>query len=268
MKSASKMFLLFFLFLLGGCNKLFEYSPYAINFNGENSNINQTNINRLSFLNENDTIQIAFTGDSHNNFDELELFVEKVNAMEGIDFVVHVGDIADFGLPKQYLWGNSYLLNLRIPYLVTIGNHDLVGNGMEAYIQMFGELNFSFVYQGIKFVFLNTNSLEFAYNGKVPDLDWLTLQLIPNCDFNKAVVIFHMPPGIGFDPNLEARFYQIISHNNNNVIMAVHGHAHHFAMYYPTSDSVPFINVYGVEHRKMTSIKIFQNQLYVKNFEF
>jgi uncharacterized protein YkvS len=267
MKSLFKTFLLGFLFLLGGCNKLFDYSPYAIDFEEENSKVNPTNIKRLSSLKENDTIQIAFTGDSHNYFDELELFVEKVNAMKNIDFVVHVGDIADFGLPKQYLWGNSYLLNLKIPYLVTIGNHDLVGNGMEAYLQMFGELNFSFVYQGIKFIFLNTNSLEFAYNGTVPNLDWLALQLIPNGDFSKAVVIFHMPPGIGFDPNLEAGFYQIIS-QYQNVIMAVHGHAHHFDVYYPTFDSIPFINVYGLEHRKMTSIKIFQNQLYVKNFEF
>jgi len=37
---------------------------------------------------------------------------------------------------------------------------------------MFGDLDFRFVYQDIKFVFLNTNSLEFAYNGNVPNFGW------------------------------------------------------------------------------------------------
>jgi len=253
--------------ILFSCEGLFDYSPYLIDFKGENKDVNASNLKRIIKTGGDDTVRIAFTGDSHNNFDELGLLVEQVNTMEGLDFVVHVGDIADFGLPKQYLWGNSYLLNLKIPYLVCIGNHDLVGNGLEAYLQMYGELNFSFVYQGIKFVFLNTNSLEFAYNGNVPDLEWLTLQLMPANDFNKAVIVFHMPPGIGFDPNLEAGFYKAIS-QNNNVILAVHGHAHHFEVYYPDADSIPFVNVYGVGHRKMTSIEISQNQINVKNFAF
>lgn len=267
MKIIFKIVLLFTTILLISCEELFDYSPYQIDFDAENKGVNASNLNRLLKTMPSDTITIVFTGDSHNYFDELGYFVDKVNTSPNIDFVIHVGDIADFGLPKQYLWGNGYLLYLEVPYLVTIGNHDLVGNGLEAYRAMFGDLDFSFVYQNIKFVFLNTNSLEFAYNGNVPHLDWLSQQLLPSDDFSKAVIVFHMPPGIGFDPTLEKPFYQILS-ANNNVIMAVHGHSHHFEVYYPTADSIPFVNVYGAEHRMMTSVKIYQNEIYVENKAF
>lgn len=255
------------LMLMVSCETVFDYSPYCINFTGKDKDVNLKNIDRIINQPANDTIQIAFTGDTHNFFDELEFFVEKVNAMEAIDFVIHVGDIADFGLPKQYLWGNSLLSQLKAPYLVTIGNHDLVGNGMEAYMEMYGLLNFSFIYQGFKFVFINTNSLEFQYNGLVPDLHWLEQQLLPSNEFNSVVLVFHLPPGIGFDPNLEEGFYQTIS-KFNNVIAVFHGHSHHFEMYYPTTDSIPFVNVYGVEHGMMTTIKLFNKQIYVEEIPF
>lgn len=267
MKITFKIVLLFSTLVLVSCEDLFDYSPYQIDFEGENKGVNATNLDRLLRTDQSDTITIAFTGDSHNYLDELGYFVDKVNTLPNIDFVIHVGDIADFGLPKQYLWGNGYLLKLEVPYMVLIGNHDLVGNGLEAYKEMFGDLDFSFVYQDIKFVFLNTNSLEFAYNGNVPNLDWLSQQLLPSEDFSKAVVVFHMPPGIGFDPELELGFYQTLS-AHNNVIMSVHGHQHHHEVYYPTADSIPFVNVYGVEHRMMTLIKIYQDKIDVENEAF
>ena len=111
------------------------------------------NIEKLHARGNDDTITIAFTGDTHRFYDETEWFVNKVNTNRSVDFVIHVGDIADFGLPKQYLWGNSFLLKLQFPYFVVIGNHDLVGNGLTSYNEMFGLLNFSFIYSRIKFVF-------------------------------------------------------------------------------------------------------------------
>lgn len=267
MRLISKIILLVNIFILPSCEDMFDYSPYAIDFSDENRNVNQRNIEKLHNRENSDTIIIAFTGDTHNYFDELDNLIDKVNTVPNIDLVIHVGDIADFGLPKQYLWGNGYLLNLEVPYLVVIGNHDLVGNGLEAYKEMYGDPDFSFVYQDIKFVFLNTNSLEFAYNGTVPNLEWLSHQLLPSEDFSRVVIIFHLPPGIGFDPALEEAFYQILS-AHNNVIMAVHGHTHHFEVYYPAADSIPFVNVYGVEHRMMTSVKIYQDKIYVENEAF
>ncbi len=264
--------ILFFssLILLTSCGDVFDYSSYVIDFEGEDRGVNARNIEKVS-RNNNDTIRIAFTGDTHVFFDEFEDFVSAVNNLnhtKPIDFVVHVGDIADFGLPQQYLWGNSYLLNLDSPYFVALGNHDMVGTGGLAYSEMFGEYDFSFIYADTKFIFINTNSMEFNFNGEVPNISWLDLQLQPNNSFTNAVVIFHVPPmDDSFDPNLEKDFGSTIA-KYNNVLFAVHGHTHHHEVYKPYPDSTTYVNVYGVEHLKFNVITISDNNFEVETYEF
>lgn len=257
--------------LLTSCGEMFDYSSYVIDFEGENKDVNLTNIERLSMKNSSDTIRIAFTGDTHVHFDEFENFVSAVNNLHEanpIDFVVHVGDIADFGLPQQYLWGNSFLLNLNCPYLVVLGNHDMVGNGGTAYSEMFGDYNFSTIYANIKFIFLNTNSMEFKFNGQVPDLNWLDSQLKPDDNFENAVILFHVPPmSTDFDSTLEEDFH-LVTAKYNNVMFTVHGHGHHHEVYYPYSDSITYVNIFGVEHRKFNVINIYDGNFKVEAYEF
>lgn len=253
---------------LSACDEMFDYSHYAIDFSEENRNVNQKNIEKLILHESDDTLTIAFTGDTHRFFDQTDEFVKKVNQNPAIDFVIHVGDMADFGLPKQYTWGNSYLLKLNFPYLVVVGNHDLVGNGLTAYTEMFGELNFSFIYDSLKFIFINTNGLEFKFNGEVPDVKWLDAQLRPNNDFSKAVVIFHVPPmNCDFDSSLETAFQKALA-QNNNVLFTVHGHLHGHEIYKPYEDSITYVNVYGVENMKFNLIKIANNKFDVETVAF
>jgi DNA repair exonuclease SbcCD nuclease subunit len=256
---------------LTSCEDVFDYSPYVVDFDSENTNVNNTNITELLKKNSSNIVRIAFTGDTHRFFDEFDDFVSSANSLcstEPVDFVIHVGDIADFGLPKQYLWGNSFLLNLDCPYLVCIGNHDLVGNGGLAYSEMFGEYNFSFVYNDIKFIFINTNGRESGFNGKIPDINWLNSQLKPADDFTNAVVVFHVPPvDVDFDSKLEESFHSTIA-KYNNVLFAVHGHLHDFNIYNPYSDSVTYVNVYGVEHRKFNVITISDDSFEVETYGF
>ncbi len=260
------------LLLLTSCEKLFDYSPYVIDFDEDNTNVNIKNINKIiSDKNEDSVIRIAFTGDSHRKFDELGGFVKSVNSLnisKHIDFVVHVGDIADFGLPKQYLWGNEYLLKLNVPYIMVIGNHDLVGNGGDAYKQMFGDFHYSFVYEKVKFIIVNSNSLEFNYNGKVPDINWLDSELMPSESFDKAVVIFHIPPTLEeFDQSLMPAFVSTLS-RYDNVLFTVHGHLHCFDIYTPFPDSITYVNVYGVEFKKFNVIEIRKNAFKVSTYSF
>ncbi|OFY38371.1 MAG: hypothetical protein A2309_11160 [Bacteroidetes bacterium RIFOXYB2_FULL_35_7] len=211
---------------------------------------------------------MAFTGDTHNFFDETEKFVSKVNQNTSIDFVIHVGDLADFGLPKQYLWANTILLKLKAPYFVVVGNHDLVGNGSQAYQEMYGAFNFSFIYAGTKFIYINTNSREFEFNGTVPDINWLGEQLKPKESFTKAVVIFHVPSmDPDFDASLEESFTNTLA-SYNNVIFCIHGHLHGHAIYRSYNDSIFHVNVYGVENYKFNVIKIVNNQFEVEKVEF
>ncbi len=264
------------LFLIGtiflvACEDMFDYSTYVVDFDGENKDVNQANIERLLEKDVNDTIRIAFTGDTHRFYDEFEGFVNAVNNVNKtnpVDFVIHVGDIADFGLPQQYLWGNSYLLNLDIPYFVVLGNHDMVGNGSLAYSEMFGDFNFSFIYRDIKFVFINTNSREFNFNGEVPDINWLDSQLQPADNFTNAVVVFHVPPmGGDFDSTLEEDFHSSIA-KYDNVLFTIHGHLHNHEVYTPYPDNITYVNVYGVQYEKFNVIKIIDDQFEIETYEF
>jgi Icc protein len=268
MRMILKTLHLFSILFIVACDDMFDYSPYAIDFSSENRNVNKNNITKLRTKENDDTITIAFTGDTHRFFDETEWFVNKVNKNQWIDFVIHVGDLADFGLPKQYLWGNSFLLNLNAPYFVVIGNHDLVGNGLTAYNEMYGSLNFSLIYDQIKFIFVNTNSREFKFNGNIPDIQWLDSQLQPDIDFSMAVVIFHVPPTNGdFDASLEEDFHNTLAHYNN-VLFTVHGHLHGHEIYKPYDDNITYVNVFGVENRKFNLIKISNNLFDVETVEF
>ncbi len=260
-------------FLISSCTSLFDYSPYAIDFDAANRNVNERNIDRIaSQANDDSVITIAFTGDSHRFYDELHDFVAAVNRMNDtlqIDFVVHVGDLADFGLPKQYLWSNALLQELNVPYVVVVGNHDLVSNGGDSYRTMFGPYNISFVYDSIKFILLNTNSLEFDMNGKVPDIPWLDSQLTPQKDFQKAVVLFHVGPNHGeFDQRLRENFGKTLG-KYGNVLLAAHGHIHSFSIYEPFPETgIPFVNVYGVEYRKFNVITIRNDTFNLSTYAF
>ncbi len=272
MKTKYYIWIIISVLTLSSCKKVFDYSPYVIDFDEDNTNVNSKNIEKiLSQKNDDNVITIAFTGDTHREFDEFDEFVKKTNSLnnsEHIDFVVHVGDIADFGLPKQYEWGNSYLLKLNMPYIVIIGNHDLVGNGGDAYSEMFGEYNFSFIYDSIKFVFTNTNGMEFGFNGKVPDINWLDAQLKPAYNFKKAVVLIHIPPmNVDYDSKLETAFSSTVT-KYDNVICVIHGHTHSHSIYIPYPDSMPYAGIYSARNMKFNLLKIENNGFSFSTYEF
>ena len=271
MKKTFKILFLISIVIFAACRDMLEYSPYVIDFDEQNRDVNQNNIEYLLQKEAGSTLRIAFTGDTHRAFDEFEDFVHSVNNLhtnDPIDFVIHVGDIADFGLPQQYLWGNSYLLKLDCPYFVVLGNHDMVGNGGLAYSEMFGKYDFSFIHGDIKFVFINTNSREFNFNGEVPNINWLDTQLQPADDFTSAVVIFHVPPmDADFDPVLQEGFHSGIA-KYNNVLFTIHGHLHRHEIYTPYPDDIQYVNVYSAERNKFNVINITDEKFDVETHEF
>jgi len=257
--------------MFASCKEMFDYSPYVIDFDEKDRNINNKNIAKIESLNNTDkTVRIAFTADTHRNSDELDEFVHSVNKMnetKAVDFVIHLGDFADFGLPKQYLWANSYLSKLNMPYVVVLGNHDLVGNGGDSYHEMFGDFNTSFIYDSIKFISINTNSREFEYDGTVPNINWLDKQLKPSSDFTKAVVLFHVPPmDVDFDSQLEEDFVSTLS-KYNNVILSVHGHLHHYETYVPYSNNITFLNTYAIENDKYNVVELVNDTFKIMTYD-
>ena len=221
--------LMFFVFLLMGCN-LFEYHPYETYLDYNYKNINEKNVERICKQEQNsDTVRFVFMGDTQRWYDETEDFVRHVNGRKNVDFVVHGGDISDFGLKKEFCWMHDILSQLTVPYVALVGNHDLLGTGGEIYQVMYGALNFSFIYKGIKFVCLNTNALEFDYGTPVPDFDFIRKEIIDTLsgDYQQTIVMMHAEPGnVVFNNNVKYVFHEYLK-RFRNLCFCLHAHEHH-----------------------------------------
>lgn len=100
-----------------------------------------------------------------------------VNARNDIDFVIHTGDLADFGMRDEFERQRDILDRLRVPYVVLLGNHDCLATGEKIFTKIFGEVDFAFTAGDVRFVYLNTNALEFDHDTPVPNFDFLERQL-------------------------------------------------------------------------------------------
>ena len=124
-----------------------------------------------------DTVTFAFVGDSQRFYDELERFIDTVNAIDEIDFIILAGDISDFGLLEEFELIHEQLSGLNKPYFGVVGNHDVVARGEEIFERMFGPLNYTFTYRSVKFIAHNTNGKEYP-DKEVPDMNWLRSALV------------------------------------------------------------------------------------------
>lgn len=214
--------------LLTGCNP-FEYHPYDTHLDKKYKNINEKNIREICARDRNeDTVCFVFMGDTQRWYDETEDFVKAVNARSDVDFVVHGGDISDFGMKKEFCWVHDIMDKLKVPYVAIIGNHDHLGSGGEIYQVMYGDLNFSFVYGGIKFVCLNTNALEFDYATPVPDFEFIQREIADTvmADYSQTIALMHAEPGdVVFNNNVKLVFHEYLK-RFRNLRFCVHAHEH------------------------------------------
>lgn len=212
--------------ILASCD-LLEYHPYDIRKTDGQYDLNKSNMARIEQSDDQqDTIRFAFMGDTQRFYDETEDFVAEVNQHEEIDFVIHGGDITDFGMSKEYLWINDILKKLRVPYVALIGNHDIVGHGKLVYENIYGDLNFSFIFRGTRFICLNTNALEFDYSTPVPDFDFMTGFLADTAEIKRTVVVMHAPPfDVQFNNNAAMTFNNILE-KYSSLLFCLHAHRH------------------------------------------
>lgn len=210
---------------------LIEYHPYDTNDKDLPSNFNQTNINLIDKLDDNsDTIRFVFVGDTQRFYDETTDFVADVNKRNDIDFVIHGGDITDFGMTKEYRWIYDIMANLHVPYVSLIGNHDIVGHGKEVYQQIYGEFNYAFEFRKTRFICLNTNALEFDYATPVPDFDYMAGFLNDSASIKRTVVVMHSPPFDDQFNNNSGLMFNYILERYKNLQFCLHAHRHVFSV--------------------------------------
>lgn len=214
------------IFFFEACNMV-EYHPYDVRLSGE-TGINAKNIALIeSACAGKDTIRFILMGDTQRYYDETEDFVNHVNGRDDVDFVIHGGDVSDFGLTREFLWIRDIMNKLTVPYVTLLGNHDVLGNGYDVFVQVFGEVNFSFMAGTTRFVCLNTNALEFDYSHPIPDFEYIYSLLADTLTgVTRTVPVMHVEPGdIEFNNNVSRVFHELMK-RFPGMQFCLHAHNH------------------------------------------
>jgi len=248
-----------FLLMLVACDK-FDYSPHAVDVNQKYSNINTNSIKKLlEDPTPGDTIRLIVLGDTQRNYLSTEVVIDKVNKMpEGsFDFIVHTGDLVDFGLQKEYNWIHELMNTSHYPYVAVIGNHDMVGNGVEVYRRMYGDLNFSFTLKHTKFIYIHTNSREEDFRDDVPNIEWLDAELSDTANYGNAIVVSHVAPHHSGDFNmeLESAYIQTLE-KYEKTLLYINGHDHKHSYEDIYDNGISFLNTFSTSHEKALILKV------------
>lgn len=204
---------------------IIDIHPYDGKIDGD-TDINARNIARIE---ENTRgkkeIRFAVISDTQRWYDETEDEVAHINRRTDINFVLHCGDLTDFGVTKEFEWQQKILNKLKVPYVVLLGNHDCIGSGKDVFRTMFGRENFSFVAGPTRFICLDTNALEFDFSNPVPDLQYIE-SFRGDTQCTNTIMAMHVSPySDEFNNNVAKAFeYEILA--LKNPLCCIHGHGH------------------------------------------
>lgn len=206
-----------------------EYHPYDTNITG-NTNVNAKNIALIEQQTDGKrSITFAVLSDSQRWYDELEQAVRLINERDDIDFVIHAGDLSDWGLRSEFEMQRDILDGLDVPYVCLLGNHDCLGTGYKIFQEVFGNLNTAFTAGNVRFVCLNTNSLEFSATDAVPNFCFIRSEYenFPT-KAEKSVVAMHSYPYSDQFNNDVALMFQEHLRQFPSLQFCVHGHGHRY----------------------------------------
>ena len=231
---------------LVACKDVFDVHPYDVDFDGE-ERINERNMALIEKQCRNsDTIRFVVTGDTQGWYDETSDMVDDINAKGNIDFVIHGGDLSNYGVTREFVLQRDILKRLDMPYVALIGNHDCLGTGIEVFKRMYGDVNYSFIAGRVKVICLNTNALEYDFDEAIPDFDFIQSQLEKDtADYDRTVFCMHSPPfNEQFNNNVVHAFNHYVT-LFPHVLFCTSAHLHSFeandyfdnGIIYYTSDS-------------------------------
>ena len=244
------------------CGKL-EYSPYA--FNVDSLKVSDNNLRSILSKGQFEAAakthnySIAIISDTHDYYDGLEKQISYINSnYENYDFVIVTGDITNVGLASEFQQTKKRLDKLKVPYITTSGNHDLLIDGEKIYNELFGKDTYAFVYKDTKYILYNNNNWESS--AQSPDFTWLEKELKSNQSSN-LIVLSHVAPNdtdrfnksdINFTRDLINKHgvdYYINGHNHNHA-EGLFGDANHLTAGSPSKKILLTVNISitGVTH--------------------
>lgn len=211
---------------LASCDMI-DYHPYDVRISGDH-NLTEQNIKLIEEQMEGrDSMRFVLISDTQRWYDETNDAVESINARGDIDFVVHCGDVSDFGVSKEFELQRDILQKLDMPYVVLLGNHDCLGTGEDAYVYLFGNPDFSFNAGDTHFLCLNTNAFEYDYSTAVPDFSFIRSdrESLPEGTRRTIVAMHAQPMSEQFNNNVAGVFEdEIKKFPGLSFCMCGHGH--------------------------------------------
>lgn len=162
----------------------------------------------------------------------------KNEALAGARFVVHGGDVANYGQRQDswnYFFKHASAYSPILPFVFTLGNHDNMGGAAlfrryYAFNQTGEPLYHSFNYSSQ----VHVTSIPFPY-GRDEEfdqdmLDWLDEDLNRSSAVPLKIVVFHCPVlssgFFGRHRELETRVHPILA--RHGVALVINGHSHHY----------------------------------------
>jgi 3',5'-cyclic-AMP phosphodiesterase len=266
---SKKIIVISLIVMLGACEQVFEYTPYATEVSNNRQNSHSKNLEVLKNLESNLTPGQAFrfslVSDSHDYFNDLNDAISAIARDEESLFVLHGGDLTHHGILKEYNITHDIMSKVGKPWLTVIGNHDFVSNGKIIYEQMFGEMNYTFIFNNCKFVFFNNNIWE-NYNTE-PDFFWLEETLADVRAYDHTFVVAHIPPWGDQFTDLYEKVYQNIV-KSAGVSLSIHGHDHTHSYGRNYSDEVDYLIIGTPFKRSYCTVDVFADSIVVKQIPF
>ncbi len=262
MKFIRNLFFIALVFTLTTCDNLFEYSVYSADVKSEQKNTTAKNLALLEdiIITEQD-FKFAFVTDVHYSYNNLRTVIEDINKRDDVLFVVFGGDIADQALLKEFEIFYDIMQNLNKPYFTVIGNHDYNSEGSLIYSRMFGDFNYSFVFNNNKFVLFDDIIWE---SNKDPDFDWLANELSDHADYNQIFAFAHIPTYVSRDLTEEMRTTYESIMENSNVSLSLHGHTH---SYFYKEDVVDYLIVPSLKDPVYATVQVTDKDFNVELIE-
>lgn len=232
-----------------------DYHPYDTRVNGA-TGINARNIARIEAATQGRRqIRFAVISDTQRWYDETADAVAALNGRDDVDFVVHAGDMADFGMKAEFERMRDILDRLDMPYVAVIGNHDCLATGEDIFEEIFGDFDFAFTAGNVRFVCVNTNALEFDRDEPVPDFAFLERQVSEfPARAEKSVAVMHARPFTEQFDNNVARVFEYAVSSMPQLQFCINGHSHTYDVAEPFDDGVLY---YGCENIAKRSYLLF-----------
>lgn len=262
-----KLTLVLFLLAVSGCD-LVDYHPYAGNL--EFKDLTAQNVARIKALESTyanrPSFQFALIADTQGFFAETEDLVQDINR-RNVAFVLHGGDLTNYAFTDEFERMHRALAKLQAPYVTVIGNHDCLGDGDKIYQEMYGPLNHTFTFLQNKFIFLNTNFLEF-FDDAIPDVNWLEqeLQNTPATVVNKFVVAHIAPHNLEANRNKEQAVASLM--RQYNVRLSLHGHTHGYKDEEPFNDGIRYVTSASANKRNYVLVTVTGNQATYQKIDY